>query len=69
MLEKLHATQVLPIGILHPSSDNLLITEVAGVFEVVQGNHQTRTYCWSTIIRAVGPAKDLFESLPFYDLR
>ena len=40
--EVLHPREVLPVRVLHPSSENGLVTKVVSVLQVVQGHHQPR---------------------------
>jgi hypothetical protein len=68
MFEKLNAVQILPIRIFHPSTHNLFLAEVAGVFDIVQGNYQATTDCRPAIVRTLRFAKDFFEFLLFHSL-
>ncbi len=42
MFEVAHARKVLPIRVFNPGQDHLFVTEIKGVLQVVQGNHQAR---------------------------
>jgi len=42
MLKVLHAAEVLPVGIFNPRGYNVFIAQIELVFQIVQGNHQTR---------------------------
>ena len=64
MLKELHAAQVLPVGIFDPTGQNVFIAEVVHVLEVMQGDHQASADGRATLIRAVGRAEQLVESIP-----
>lgn len=42
VFEVAHAREVLPIRVFNPGQDHLFVTEIKGVLQVVQGNHQAR---------------------------
>ena len=68
MLKKLHPAQILPVGVFDPSANNILITEVVGVLQIVKGDHQPRADSWSTIVWAVRITEHLLHALPIDDV-
>ena len=64
MLKELHAPQVLPVRILYPTAQNVFITEVVHVLEVMQGYHQAGADGRTTLIRTVGGAEQFVQPIP-----
>ena len=66
MLEELHARQVLPVGVLQPAGQHLLIAQIEGVLQVVQRHHQTRRHTRPAHTLGVGDAERLLEPRPVH---
>lgn len=66
VLEKLKAAEILPIGVLDPTFDRLLVGQIVHVLEVMQPDQQPRRL-GRTANRLVMLAKDLIERTPRHD--
>lgn len=67
MLEKFYTAEKLPVGILDPTGNNGSITEIVGVFEVIECEHQVGADARPAVIRAVGITEYLFKAGPIDD--
>ncbi len=68
MLKKLHPAQILPVGVFDPTGNNIVITEVVGVLQIVKGDHQPSANSWSTVVWAVRITEQLIHALPIDDV-
>lgn len=66
MLEEFEAAEELPIRILHPASDDLLVRQVMDMLEVVQTDHQPGRLGRSAD-RPIEPTKSLVKARPRHD--
>ncbi len=57
-------TRGTAVGILEPTGQNVFIAEIVPVLEVVQRNHQACADGRTTLIRTVGRAEQVVESIP-----
>lgn len=64
MLEELKAAEKLPIRILHPALDHLLIRQVVDMLQVMQPDHQPRRL-GGPANRPIEPTERLVKSCPW----
>ena len=72
VLKTFRATKVLLIGILNPAADNLFVTKIKSVFQVMQTNQpvrpgldrQTRRLRRMSLTRAVECAESIVQTRP-----
>jgi len=60
--------EVLPIGILEPSSSEFFIGEVVGVFEIFESGHESGGQGGSAVVIAVERCEGFIEALPLDDV-
>jgi hypothetical protein len=63
MLKVRFAAEVLPVRILRPLRHDFFIRQVAGVFQVIQANHQAYRYAAAAFFR-IQIAKLCFRCIP-----
>jgi hypothetical protein len=64
VLEELKAAEKLPIRVLHPALDHLLVRQVVDMLQVMQPDHQPRRLGGSAN-RLVEPTERLVKSCPW----